>query len=89
MHDFNIPEITATLRMFYAISSGTGADTQSQINNIVKKNSVLADKSEKFAFDNSLSGLQALFLMPQLSGGVKLLIDMSVFFHVFMSNMSF
>lgn len=89
MHDFNIPEVTSTLRMFYAISSGAGTDTQSQINNIVKKNSVLADKSEKLAFESSLSGLQALFLTPQLSGGVKLLIDMVVFFLVFMGNMTF
>lgn len=89
MEDFNIPEVTSTLRMFYAISSGAGSDTQSQINNIIKKNSVLADKSEKLAFDNSLGGLQAMFLAPQLTGGFKLLVDMVIFFVVFMGNMTF
>lgn len=88
MDYFKMPEITASMKMFYAISSGAGSDVERQINDIIKRNNVMLDKAEKLAFDNALGGMYALFLAPQLSGGFKMLIDMVIFFMMFMGSMN-
>lgn len=80
MKEFEMPEITASIKMFYAISSGAGSDTQKQIKDIIKRNNRMVDKSEKQANDNFVAGLYALFLAPQMVGAMKLMIDMVVFF---------
>lgn len=86
MKDFNMPDITASVKMFYAVSSGAGADTESQVNNIIEKNNILLDETEKIAYDNTLGGMYILFLAPQLIGGAKALIDMMIFFVMFIGS---
>lgn len=85
MSKFDMPEITSSVKMFYAISSGAGSDTERQIEDIIKKNNRLIDKAERLNFDNALGGMYALFLVPQLTGGAKLVIDMVIFF-IYMMN---
>lgn len=88
MKDFELPEITSSLKMFYAIASGAGSDTQKQVNDIIQRNNKLIDKAERIAFDNSLGGMYMLFLLPQLSGGAKLIMDMLIFFTMILSSTS-
>ena len=85
MKDFNMPDITASMKMFYAISSGAGSDTQKQIKDIIKRTNSMVDKAEKLANDNFVAGLYALFLAPQIIGAIKLMIDMVAFFIKFSS----
>ena len=85
MKDFDMPDITASMKMFYAISSGAGSDTQKQIRDIIKRTNLMVDKSEKLANDNFVAGLYTLFLAPQVVGAMKLMIDMVVFFISFSS----
>ena len=85
MKDFNMPEITSSMKMFYAISSGAGSDTQKQIKDIIKRTNIMVDKAEKIANDNFVAGLYTLFLAPQVVGAMKLMIDMVVFFITFSS----
>lgn len=85
MKDFNLPEITSSVKMFYAISSGAGSDAERQIEDIIKKNNAMIDKAEKLNFENALGGMYALFLTPQLISGLKLIVDMIIFFMYMMS----
>ena len=87
MKDFNLPNITMSMKMFYAIASGAGSDIQQQINEIIKRNNSLLDQTEKIANDNMLARMYMLFLAPQLTGGGKILIDMVVFFNIFMGTL--
>ncbi len=88
MADFKMPDITASLKMFYAIASGAGSNVEKQINDIVKRNNSLLDKSERLAFENSLAGMYMLFLAPQITGGAKLIVDMFLFFITFMASVT-
>lgn len=85
MKDFDIPDITMSMKMFYSIASGIGSDVQQQVDEIIKRNNILLDKTEKIANDNNLAKMYMMFLMPQLSGGAKVLVDMVIFFSMFMS----
>lgn len=85
---FNIPEITSTMRMFYAISLGTGSDIDKQIANIIERNNLLLDETEKLAFDNIMAGMYMLFLAPQLTGACKLMCDMVIFFIGILNGMN-
>lgn len=87
MKDFELPNITMSMKMFYAIASGAGSDIQQQINEIIKRNNSLLDQTEKIANDNMLARMYMLFLAPQLTGGGKILIDMVVFFNIFMGTL--
>lgn len=87
MKDFNIPEIQSSMKMLYSISAGTGGDSNKQIAEIIRRNNMMLDKSEKAAFENILASLYALFMAPQLFGAVKLLTDMIMFFVLFMGQM--
>ena len=75
------------MKMLYSISSGTGGDPKKQIAEIIRRNNMLLDKSEKNAFDNVFAGLYGLFLTPAIVGSGKLLMDMLVFFVLFMGQM--
>lgn len=88
MKDFNVPEIQSSMKMLYSISEGTGGDSGKQIAEIIRRNNMLLDKSEKNAFDNVLAGMYGLFLAPQIAGGAKLLTDMIVFFIMFMGQLT-
>lgn len=87
MKDFDVPEIQSSMKMLYSISSGTGGDPKKQIAEIIRRNNMLLDKSEKNAFDNVFAGLYGLFLTPAIVGSGKLLMDMLVFFVLFMGQM--
>ena len=86
MKDFNMPDITMNMKMFYSIASGAGADVQKQVNEIIKRNNALLDKTERIVIDNYLAKMYMFFLAPQLTGGLKLAVDMVLFFIVFMGS---
>ena len=87
MKEFDVPEIQSSMKMLYSISSGTGGDPKKQIAEIIRRNNMLLDKSEKNAFDAAFAGLYGLFMAPAIVGSGKLLIDMMVFFVLFMGQM--
>lgn len=87
MQDFDVPEIQSSMKMLYSISAGTGGDSGKQIAEIIRRNNLMLDKSEKNAFENVLAGLYGMFLAPQIVGGAKLLTDMIIFFVIFMGQL--
>ena len=57
-----------------------------QIADIIRRNNAMLDKVERQANEDSLVKLMSLIMAPQISASLKLIIDMIVFFVVFMAE---
>lgn len=86
MKDFDSPEIQSSMKMLYSISAGQGGDSKVQIADIIRRNNAMLDKVERQANEDSLVKLMSLIMAPQISASLKLIIDMIVFFVVFMAE---
>ena len=85
---FTLPEVRSTMKMLYSISEGKGGEARSQIADIIRRNQEMSDKAKRAADSDSLAGMYALFLAPQLTGGLKLVCDMVLLFVVYMGSMA-
>lgn len=81
-----LPGIQAAMKMLYAISTGRGGDAAQQIREILQRNNLLIDKAERIAQEDASAGGCVYFLLPVLSGALKLILDLSVFLVAFMQN---
>ncbi len=86
LSEFQIPEISSSMKMLYSISQGSGGDAGMQIADIIRRNRVLYDRSQKLLNEDSLAGMYAMFLAPQLTGGVKMLVDMALILVLYMNS---
>ncbi len=86
LSDYNLPEVRSTMKMLYSLSVGSGGDAATQIADIIRRNQILSDKAERARQQDRLSGMYALFLAPQLTGGLKLLCDMILLFASYMGR---
>ena len=85
--DFNLPEVRSAMKMLFSLSEGTGASASEQIEDIIRRNQYMMDKAEKLHMEDTASGMYALFLAPQLTGGFKLLVDMILLLVVYLGKM--
>ena len=88
LSEFTLPEVRSTMKMLYSISEGKGGEARSQIADIIRRNQEMSDKAKRAADSDSLAGMYALFLAPQLTGGLKLVCDMVLLFVVYMGSMA-
>ena len=86
LSEFTLPEIRSSMKMLYSISSGYGGDATIQISDIIRRNQLMMDKSQRIANEDSLSGMYVLFLAPQLTGGAKLIMDLILLFVVYLGH---
>lgn len=87
LSEFALPEVRSAMKMLYSLSEGTGGEAGAQIEDIIHRNQVLLDRSEKMKNEDTLAGMYALFLAPQITGGCKLVVDMVLLMVVYLSNM--
>ena len=80
LSEFSLPEVRSSMKMLYSLSIGAGGDASAQITDIIRRNQLLFERSERSSQEDRLSRLYALFLLPQLSGGLKLICDMLLLF---------
>ncbi len=85
--DFTLPEVKSTMKMLLAIAEGNGGDERSQIADIIRRNQKMQDEAARQKDKDSLAGMYALFLAPQLTGGLKLVVDMILLFIVYLGHM--
>ncbi len=85
---YTLPEVKSSMKMLYSISEGSGGDARNQIEDIIRRNQKLLDKAEKMKDEDALSGMYALFLAPQLTGGVKLVTDMVLMFIIYLAGIT-
>ncbi len=88
LSEFTLPEVRSAMKMLYSISEGKGGEARGQIADIIRRNQEMSDKAKRAADSDSLAGMYALFLAPQLTGGLKLVCDMILLFVVYMGSMA-
>ena len=86
LSEFAIPEVASSMKMLYSISSGAGGDARMQLADMIRRNQQMFDKAKKMENEDSLSGMQAMFLAPQLTGGFKMAVDMALLLIVYMGQ---
>ncbi|MCR4611000.1 MAG: hypothetical protein K5644_03785 [Lachnospiraceae bacterium] len=87
LSDYNLPEVRSAMKMLFSLSEGTGASASEQIEDIIRRNQYMMDKAEKIHMEDTASGMYALFLAPQLTGGCKLLVDMILLLVIYLGKM--
>lgn len=84
---FKLSSVQSAMKMLYAISeSGTG-DAQTQIAVLVQRNSKMMDQAEKLLNEKSLTGLNGIFYLPQVTVSFQTMADMVVFMMMFLGQM--
>jgi hypothetical protein len=76
LQEFTMPQVRSAMKMLYSISTGSGGDARTQIANIIQQNEKLRNEQETMKSKDALAGMYALFLAPQFTGGMKLVVDM-------------
>lgn len=84
LSDYTLPEVHSTMKMLYSLSEGKGAEASVQIAEVIKRNHEIMDRSAKLSNEDAMAGMQVLFLAPQITGGLKMLVDMVLLFTVYM-----
>lgn len=86
MKDFGIPEVTSSMRLLYSLQAGTGGDSESQITDIIRRNNVMMDKSEKLENENAVTTISTLTLITEITASVMLMVSMALFLISFLSS---
>ncbi|MCR4673757.1 MAG: hypothetical protein K5675_02010, partial [Lachnospiraceae bacterium] len=76
LKEYTLPEVHSAMKMLYSISEGTGGNFDHQISEILERNQRLMDKAEKMKNEDALAGLYGLFLAPQITAGMKMVVDL-------------
>lgn len=87
LNDFSLPEISSSMKMLYSLSNGGGGDASSQIEDIIRRNRIMQDHSERQKDEDAMAGMKALFYAPQITGGFKLLVDMALLLVVYLGEL--
>lgn len=86
LKEYELPDVRSAMRMLYALSNGGYGNGEHQMREIMMRNQELLDRSERRKDEDSLAGLYALFLTPALTGAGKMMVDMTVFLMVFLTQ---
>lgn len=74
--EFDLPDVRSTMRQFYATDiNGTG-NSENQINEIINRNNVLLDKSERQRSKDVIALVGGIAYLPFLTMSIKVLADM-------------
>jgi len=86
LSEFTLPEVRSSMKMLYSISTGSGGDATLQIADIIQRNQKLRNEYEVMEDKDALAGMYALFLAPQVTGGMKLVVDMVLLLVMYLSS---
>lgn len=83
---FGISNITNSMQMLYALSSGNGANASRQIASVIRQNEKILHRAQLAAQDREMAGLYLLFLAPVLVSSGMLMLDLMVFLVEFLTT---
>ncbi len=89
LYEFNVPEIHSAMKMFYSISNGNGGDADEQITELLSRNDKLMDKAEQIKNEDRLASFSSLQYIVVITGIIKLVCDLVLFFIMFFQTTSF
>lgn len=78
LKEFDLPEIKSAMRMLYSITTTGTGNVDEQITDLIKKQNVLMDKSEKISNEDHLAGFSTLSMIPMLFCILKSVADMTI-----------
>lgn len=84
---FKLADFQSAMKMLYSISETGVGDAQKQIDILLTRNNELIDKEQKNADENHLVGMALYYMLPMLTGALKLIADMTVFLFEYMRQM--
>ena len=84
---FQLSSVLSAMKMLYAISESGSGDAQYQIQVLVERNSKMMDKSEKLLNEKSLTGINSIFYLPQITVSLQTMVNMAVFMLVFLGQL--
>ena len=87
MQDFDVRGIQSAMKMLYNIYAGNGGSPDEQISEIVSRNDDMVSFADQQNDENAIGAYSGMMLIPVLTAGLKLLIDMMYFFFAMMSYM--
>ncbi|MGN0383110.1 MAG: hypothetical protein ACI4DS_02485 [Eubacterium sp.] len=88
LHQFDLPEIKSSMKMFYCMNELGKDEADMQINSIIDRNNKLTDKAETMKNNDRIGGASFLSALPMLIGVVKIMTDMVLMILVFSSAIS-
>ena len=74
--DFNIPVVQATMKMLYAISSGSTVNPEEQITELINRNTQLIAKADSLAQEDIETKLKLMIFAPNIIGIFKIGVDL-------------
>ncbi|MCR5666253.1 MAG: hypothetical protein K6G01_05435 [Eubacterium sp.] len=89
MKEYQLSQVASSMKMLCAISGGGGNDVKEQVQALIHLNIMALDTLEQTKNENRQGGMYALFLLPQIAVGVKLIPDMLLFLLLFLRTTQF
>lgn len=86
LQEFHIADVQAAMKMLYAISQGNEAMAGDQLEELITRNHMMLEQALKTSNEDKLAGMYLYFLAPALLGALKLVMDMSLFLVMFLSQ---
>lgn len=85
---FEIKGIQSSMKMLYNVYNGTGSDSDIQIKEIIQRNNELLEVAADAKHENQLGEYAGMLLLPILTAGAELAVDMTVFFNTMLAVLS-
>lgn len=86
LKQLNVSEIHSTVKMLYAYTNTDASEAKTQLNNMMQRNMILADRAEKIQNEDEIAKYSILFYIPMFLGTGKIMLDMSMLFMVLFSD---
>lgn len=88
LKDYNAPEMKNSIKFLYSLAEFGTDDMVTQLDELVRQNSVLTTTAEEIKNEDSLTVMNMLTYAPMIFACGKLLVDLALFFNIFMGYMS-
>ncbi len=87
LSEYTLPEVRASMKVLYSLSENGNGATSIEIEEILKRNEKLMDRAAQLENQDRMTGMTAMFMAPQITGGFKIIVDLGVMFTLYLSNM--
>ena len=79
LSEYEVPDLKLAIHYLYSLATFGSEDVMTQLDYIIKQNSILEINEEKLRNEDSLAGFSIIVLMPMMFAISKLVLDMLLF----------
>lgn len=84
LSEYEVPDLKLAIHYLYSLATFGSEDVMTQLDYIIKQNSILEINEEKLRNEDSLAGFSVIVMMPMIFAISKLVLDMLLFMMEFM-----